>query len=479
MLSLKVQKKKPTLNSQTIMSLISIFILDAIVYITNPIFVNLLSPVAYGTVSLYSSYREIIMVVFGLQTLGSISYASVNFKNKDFDKFCSCALTISTISFLICSAITIAFMASVSNLLDLPQILIPFLVVQSFGSYVISFNSYRLIYQKKAFQSMLISGLVSLASILLSILLIFIFKNHDGYDGYWGRIIGVFAPNVLLGIILLIFQFVKEKPNLNRQLLKVCLIISIPMIFHRLGQIFLSKTDIFMINAMVEGTEEYKKTQVAIYSYASVMAGVTAVIFNAFNNSWVAFLFEDYKNNNFDAIKKRSLNYLHLFSALVFGFLMISPEIIKWFVSSEYHLGVQIIPFLVFSSYIMFLYSFFINIEIYHAKSIYTMIGTIASALLNIGLNYLFIISFGIVGAAIATAISYLLLLGFHIYICFRKYRSFCIYPLLPFIIDFLIVVAGLFLSLYYPDSLRARWPFGFIALFYIIYSVAKRKSIF
>lgn len=480
-MSLKLfnKKKSATLNSQTLMSLISIFILDAIVYVTNPIFVNLLSPAAYGTVSLYSSYREILMVVFGLQTLGSISYAAVHFKDGDYNKYCSCALTISSISFVVFSAITIVLMGQVSNLLDIPQVLIPFLVVQSFGNYIVSFNSYRLIYQKKAGQSMLISGAISLTSTALSIVLVLILRNNNGYDGYWGRIIGVFAPNVLAGLILLVLQFVRARPNFSREFVKVCLIVSIPMIFHRLGQIFLSKTDIFMIDALANGDADYKKAQVAYYSYAASMASVVGVIFNAFNNSWVAFLFDDYKKGDFEAIKKRSINYINIFTALVFGFLMICPEIIKWFAPGDYHIGVYIMPILVFSSYLVFLYSFFVNIEIYHAKTIYIMFGTIAAAIINIGLNYLFIMNFGIVGAAIATAISYVCLFCFHLLLCKLKYKHFCYFSSYTFIIDFLIICFGVLLSLAYADSMRARWPFGFIALFYIAISTYKRKSIF
>lgn len=473
------KSKLSSLNAQTVLSLVSIFVLDAITYITNPIFANLLSTSAYGTVSLYSSYREIIMVVFGLQTLGSISYAAVNYKDKEYDKYCSCALTLSSISFVLCSIITIALMNQVGNLLDLPSLLIPFLVMQSFGNYIVSFNSYRLIYKKKAGSSALISGIVSLSGTILSIILIFIFKNVWNYDGYWGRIIGVFAPNIIVGTGLLIFIFTRAKPNFDKRFLKVCLIVSVPMIFHRLGQIFLARTDIIMINTLMSGDEGYKKTQVAIYSYAVSMGSVVGVIFNAFNNTWVAFLFDDYKTGNFDRIRKRSKNYLRLFSALTFGFLMISSEVIRWFVPSDYHYGVYLIPLMVLSSYFMFVYSFFVNIEIYHAKTLYTMIGTLCAAAINVLLNYLFIKRFGIFGASLATVISYSLLIVFHAAICNIKYKQYCIFPISFFVVEFIIVLIGVGMCYFFPDSIRSRWPFGFIALFYIIYSIYKRKSIF
>ena len=472
-------KKLASLNAQTIFSLVSIFILDAITYITNPVFANLLSQEAYGIVSLYSSYREVIMVIFGLQTLGSISYAAVHFKDGEYEKYCSCALTLSSLSFIVCSALTIALMNPVSVWLDLPSALIPFLVIQSFGNYIISFNSYRLIYKKQAGKSALISGIVSLSSAAVSIALVLIFKYTKGYDGYWGRIIGVFAPNIIVGLVLLILMFVHSKPNFDRRFLKICLIVSLPMIFHRLGQIFLARTDVFMINSMISADEAVRKSQVAIYYYANSMASVLAVIFNAMNNTWVAFLFEDFKQGNTERIRKRAKNYLHVFTALTFGFLTISPEVITWFVPTEYHYGVNLIPFMVVSTYLTFIYSFYVNIEVYHAKTVYTMAGTITSAGINVVLNYFLIRAYGLMGAVVATAISYGLLFLFHFIICKIRYRSFCVYAEWYFLLDAAIVAGGVVLAVLLKDYMWARWPFGFVALAYLIVSIARRKSIF
>ena len=472
-------KKKPSLNSQTILSLISIIVLDAITYLTNPIFVNLLSQSAFGTISLYTSYREILMVVFGLQTLGSISYAVVHLKKGEFNKFCSTALLLSTISFVICSTITIVLSAQIAYLIDIPKVLIPLLVIHGFGSYIISFNSYRLIYEKKAGYAMLISGIVSFLSTGLSILLVIILKTHNGYNGYFGRVIGVFVPNVIIGLVFLVLQFKKAKPSLDKTLIKTCLLISVPLIFHRLGQIVLSRTDIVMINFLTSGSAEERKNQVAVYSYAVSMASIVSAIFNALNNSWVAFLFDDFKSENFSRIRKRSKNYIYLFTALTAGFLMIGPEIILWFAPENYSFGVNIIPLLTISLYLVFLSSFFVNIEIYHGKTIYTMIGTIFAALFNIALNYILIKSVGILGAAIATVISYFLLAAIHFFVSRFKFKKYFVYSMKPFITSCLIVTAMAILTFLYKDSIRARWTIGFLALFFIIFNIWKRKSIF
>ena len=62
----------------------------------------------------------------------------------------------------------------------------------------------------------------------------------------------------------------------------------------------------------------------------------------------------------------------------------------------------------------MFLYSFPVNYEFYHKKSIHIAIGTSVAAVINCILNYILIPKMGMAGAAVATLISYVMLWIFH-----------------------------------------------------------------
>ena len=76
--------------------------------------------------------------------------------------------------------------------------------------------------------------------------------------------------------------------------------------------------------------------------------------------------------------------------------------------------GIRIIPPIVLSNYIIFLYTLYVNIEYYHKKTFFIMINTSIAALSNIILNLIFIKLFGYVGAAYTTILSYLISLGLH-----------------------------------------------------------------
>ena len=82
----------------------------------------------------------------------------------------------------------------------------------------------------------------------------------------------------------------------------------------------------------------------------------------------------------------------------------------------------------------MFLYSFPVNYEFYHKKSIHIAIGTSAAAVMNCILNYVLIPVMGMAGAAVATLIAYVMLWIFIIWcqnilldkITITEYGSLC-----------------------------------------------------
>lgn len=89
----------------------------------------------------------------------------------------------------------------------------------------------------------------------------------------------------------------------------------------------------------------------------------------------------------------------------------------------EYSSSVSFIPLIIVSYFLTFLYTFPVNIQFYHKNTTFIPVGTIISALFNAVLNLLLIPRFGIHGAAIATVLSYFVLLILHHFISYRRYK--------------------------------------------------------
>lgn len=164
---------------------------------------------------------------------------------------------------------------------------------------------------------------------------------------------------------------------------------------------------------------------------------------------------------------------------MVIGFMLVSPEIVKLFADKNYWNGMKLIPMVAFSIYMVFLYSFAVNYELYHRESKWIAVGTTAAAICNIIFNRLLIPLLGMYGAAIATLGAYILLYVFHD-ICAR-----CVikgkYPYKKdfFIKNVLIVI--LFCIFYYLfiGQWAIRWITAAIVGSYLVYMCYKNKSIF
>ena len=123
----------------------------------------------------------------------------------------------------------------------------------------------------------------------------------------------------------------------------------------------------------------------------------------------------DYKKAKDGAsIKKKSNNYLLIFTILTVGFMLLAPDVFKILAPEPYWSGLNLIPLVSLAYYFNFLYSFPANYEFYNEKRNVIAMGSTVSAVLNIVLNFLFIPKYAGIGAAIATLISYISMFLIH-----------------------------------------------------------------
>jgi O-antigen/teichoic acid export membrane protein len=92
----------------------------------------------------------------------------------------------------------------------------------------------------------------------------------------------------------------------------------------------------------------------------------------------------------------------------------ISKEIILVFGGEKYLSGTNVVPLLLMTVYCVMIYDFVSNIQFYFKKTIYASIFTVVAAGINIGLDYWLIPNYSMIGAAIGTVISYLILALLH-----------------------------------------------------------------
>lgn len=75
--------------------------------------------------------------------------------------------------------------------------------------------------------------------------------------------------------------------------------------------------------------------------------------------------------------------------------IMVAPEVVKILASKPYWEGIVIIPPVVLSNYIIFVYTMYVNVEHYYKKTVRISLYTAVAAVINLVLNYIFIPYFG------------------------------------------------------------------------------------
>ena len=218
---------------------------------------------------------------------------------------------------------------------------------------------------------------------------------------------------------------------------------------------------------------------VGIYSFIFTFVHILNIIWSALNNTWVPFYYDYVKQNNTEVIERKSKNYMFLYTALCIGFVLLSPEVVKLFSSEDFWSGMELIPIIAFSCYMVFLYSFPVNFEFYHKKTLLIACGTCSAAVVNIILNLLFIPWWGNIGAAATTAISYIMLFLFHQIIAkyvIKKGYHYSFSMFLPGICAMILVSVLFYVTI---DLWYIRWPIGMILGVILFWRVYRNKSIF
>lgn len=194
----------------------------------------------------------------------------------------------------------------------------------------------------------------------------------------------------------------------NFSMLKNLLLFSIPIIPGMLSAWVLNLSDRIFIE------RNFDASQVGIYSLGYQIAGLVLLFTSAFKSAYDPYFYK-IANTDDPKVAKEKLyktNYIFVLILIFVTFMVafFSKEAIQIFFSTDYSISAQVVP-LVLLGYLFSQNSALLNNMVYQMKKTKViMYITFFSALVNIGLNFLLIQKYGIMGAAWTTAISFLII---------------------------------------------------------------------
>ena len=452
-------------NRIAFFNILSTVVLKGSAFFTGMVFARLLGGSGYGQLKLYNISVNITAVVFSLQTQTTLANARVEYPEEAQRGYQSAAMTLSVLFFGLSTGIVLLFLKPVSNLLDMTPALVGLMLFQAFGTFCVEFLNKKNVYEFRAGWNMILSLVMTLVPLILAIILILQMPYETRYVG---RVVANSLSYGLVGTVVCIGILLRGRTFFHREYWKFCLILALPAVFHNLSDLILNQMDSLMLNALMN------TAAVGYYGNAWGFANFLFILFQALNNIWCAYFFEEMKTGQRESMLAKTRNFLEVFTILSCGFILLAPEVYHVYAPREFWVATMLIPLFVSGYYVNFLCTFPVNFEYYHKKPKVVAAITISSSLLNLVLNYLFIKAIGMAGAAAATLISHCLQLTLHhLYSSRLGDYPFPLKLWLGYPLVFCAVLAVVFLL---PNAWYLRWPLGASLGIFMLLRVKQRK---
>lgn len=376
-------------------------IVRGINFLTTPLFTRLMSKGEFGLFSNYASWLSLLAILTTMDLSTSIARAKLDYKD-DLDGYISSIQVLGTISTAVCYAIVCVFSSFFTKLfqMDMIYIHIMFLYLLVSPAFNILQEKHRQLLKYKLVS--LLTIISTLLSMIVSVILVLSYENK-----LLGRVIGNTVVLMCICIVIYFYNIYKGR-RVSLTNWKYAIAFSGPLIAHALAGNALATSDRIIITNIC-GAE-----QTALYSIVYSCASIVFLVGSSINQAWTPWFYQQMEQKEYLSIRKATRQYLLIAFFLLIYIMLLGPELVLIFGGKGYIESVYILPVIIVGCYYWILYTFFINIQLFHKKTIGITIKTIIAAAFNIITNIVFIKMFGYQAAAYTTLASYLLLFFLH-----------------------------------------------------------------
>lgn len=375
---------------------------SSIPFLLLPIMTAYLTPADYGVISMITTVATFVMPFVSLRVEDAI-LRRFYYENEKIDVYIGNCLFIVSVGFFVVSLLTLAFSRYLTSITQIPIIalcVIPFYCVLTFFKNVV-------LYYWQVNQKPIKYGLYSIIATLVEIgvaIILIVFLNYN----WIGRAISIIVSALLCAIYAFVF-FDRHKLitcKFDKERLLHAMKYGVGLVPAGIGSSIMILANRFFITNMVSIDET------GLYGVANSFASIMAFITISFNNAFVPWFFEKLKSGEEENKRKIvKLTYLYMIGLFVVGvcFMLALSFIIPFFVSDNFLDSIKYVPFLILGFIFQGCYFMVTNYIMYVEKTYITAFIIISCGGISIGLNYLFILLFGAVGASMAFAFTFFL----------------------------------------------------------------------
>ena len=372
--------------------------------LTLPLYTRFLTPNDYGIVAIVASITGFLGAFYTLGLTGAYGRFYFDYKDdeEELKKHISTIVLFLAIYGLVFSFLVISCKGIIEDFTKgIP--FVPYILLAVLSGYFLIFFQIKLIlYQIE--QRAKNYTFLFIASIILQTVLTIYLVVFQG-QGALGYIKAGFINSIIFAGISLWMIRGYLIPVIDIKKLKISLRYSLPIVPHLFAGWMLTLADRLILNNLVGVAET------GLYSAGYKVAMIMNMAAASVNFAWSPYLYSAMKDRGDSAKQEIARFATYWVMMMCFIFLIISifsKEIIAIFTASPYHLAYKVVPLIVSGCLFQGFYYIVVNPLFWKGKTPIIAVATMASGILNIGLNFLFIPKLQMMGAALATALSFL-----------------------------------------------------------------------
>ncbi len=418
----------------------------AVAIITTPIYTGMLTTADYGRANTYNSWIDVFNVFACLCVVYSIGRAKLDFKDR-FDEYMSALQGLSSSFGFLLLILAFIFRESLSSWIQYEVPLAVGLFAYLCVSPSVEYMMQKCRYEYRYKENILISVITCVGQVVLSISLMLLFNDSR----YIGKILGVILPTAIMGIVFYIRFIVRGKVFYNREYWVYALKIGLPMIPHGLALILLAQMDRIMIKNICSDADS------GLYTFGYSFATLLMIFTNAVGQAWLPWFNDSLFEGKRERIRQIQKKLVLLGCVLSFAFIVAAPEALMLLsVSNDsYWIAKYVVPPIVLGTLAQYLYTNYVNVEIFMKKTPLIAAGSCVAALINYILNSAFIPVYGYIAAAYTTLASYFILMVMHFVMVRFVLREKVYDDLYMFTAMFVMTALAIVFPALYADGIR------------------------
>ncbi len=390
-------------------------------YLLVPLYTRLFLPEVYGIITELYAYVTflLILLTYGMET-GLFRFGN---DKQNFNKVYSSilfSLSVTSSLFIIIVLVFLEPIASAMQYSEHPEYILWMALIVALDAFT-SIPFARLRLENKAWKFAIIK-LINICTNIGFNLFFLIYcpkllnSNPDSF------ILNIYSPNIGVGyvfisnllaniitLIILLPEIFNVKIKVDFKLLKTILKYSLPLLVAGFAGMINETLDRVMLKHLVP-EELNPMAQLGIYGANYKLAVLMTLFIQMFRYAAEPFFFQNKNESNARQLYAKATKYFIIFGLMIFLGVMFYIDIIKYFISTNYHEGLKVVPILLIAN--LFLGIFF-NFSIWYKLNDMTKYGAwlaIFGAVITIVLNLVLVPIYGYDGAAWATLVCYFLM---------------------------------------------------------------------